>query len=416
MTKDVIHIVNSRALGGGIGTVLDYLQEGLNQSSHYQSVILKTHADDSGRGGYEIRERQQNGQFDEFIYSPTMLQQELARYNIIHIHGIPSYRILEVLDALRKTGKCPKIVDTCHSSVKKELKAQVETAKGNDDGILLEELIQKNILNRPGQFCDNYWGSAIYRQERVMTLADSVQHMNESYKQEIINEYSAWANAHKHTVIHNGVEILPEEALSERPKQKNLLYCGRFAAEKGIDEFIEALPYVFKQHPDTNVKIVGGDSNGEIVHQKREKVIKELKRQLKGDMAYQYAPRIEFTGWVSDKKRIAELYDWCDFVVVPSKDESFCLTIAEALNHRRIPIMTKTPSLQELYLDYGVGSGIDPDERNGQGIAQSVNLALDKIKDPALDEMTKKGRELLKKEYSLNRVLEEQMRNYDQLI
>ena len=32
MTKDVIHIVNSRALGGGIGTVLDYLQEGLNQS------------------------------------------------------------------------------------------------------------------------------------------------------------------------------------------------------------------------------------------------------------------------------------------------------------------------------------------------------------------------------------------------
>ena len=415
MTKGVIHIVNSQALGGGIGTVLNYLQEGLNQTGSYQSTVLKTHADDCGRGGYEIRERRQEGQFDKFIYSPTELQQELAQYDIIHIHGIPSYRILEALDTLREKKRCPKIVDTCHSSVKKELKAYTETAKGSDDGAVLEDLIQRDILNRPGPFCDTYWGSAIYRQERVMTLADSIQHMNTSYKREILDEYSAQANAHKHTVIYNGVKILPEEVLSERPKQKNLIYCGRFAAEKGIDELIEALPFILEQHPEATIKIVGGDVSGEFVHQKQEKVLRELQRQLGQEKMYAYATRIEFTGWISDKRRISELYDWCDFVIVPSKDESFCLTVAEALNHKRIPIMTETPSLRELYLEQEVGLGIDIDERNGLGIAKVVNAALTNIEDQKLDEMTEKGRELLKERYSLEKVLNEQLRRYDQL-
>ena len=46
---------------------------------------------------------------------------------------------------------------------------------------------EHDILNNPSRFADTYWGSAIYRQEQIMTIADSVQHMNEAYKNDIIN-------------------------------------------------------------------------------------------------------------------------------------------------------------------------------------------------------------------------------------
>ena len=119
MANNILHVVNSQALGGGIGTVLDYLDQGLNQTGTYQSSILKTNADDIGRDGYEQVEK--DGMPGNFIYDQKFLEQEISNYDIIHIHGVPSYRILEAIDSLRKKGYCPKIVNTCHSSVKKEV-------------------------------------------------------------------------------------------------------------------------------------------------------------------------------------------------------------------------------------------------------------------------------------------------------
>ena len=413
MKKKIIHVVNNRALNGGIGTVLDYLDEGLRENNLYDSSVLTTYSQDDGKFGYESLKK--NGNFGEHIYNKNFLEQELAQYDVVHIHGIPSYRILEAVEALKGKGQAPKIVNTCHSSVKKELAAHYERSKNTGDGRALERMIDNGILEKPGRYCDNYWGSAIFRQEKVMTLADKVQHMNNAYLDDIVEEYSAHENKDKHSVVYNGIELLNEDELTTRPKDKRLLYCGRFAAEKGIDEFIESLPSIFEKHPDTKVKIMGGDKDGIQVEKYKRKVKEELSHKFGDHLVIDYLDNIDFTGWVTDKKEIKACYEWTDFLVMPSKDESFCLAIAEALNHKRIPIMTDTHSLRDLYLSKDAGLGIDENKRTGQGIADVVNFALDEIDQPWMEIMAETGRELVKENYSLEKVLEQQVRLYESL-
>lgn len=393
MRKNILHIVNSQTTEGGIGTVLNYLDRSLNENEIYQSIILKTSSGELGEGGYEQIEV--NGEKKGFIYEQDSLKQELSTYDVIHIHGVPSYRILEAIESLIDEGYNPKIVNTCHSSVKKEFEAYSEV---NEDNGYKE-----------------YWDSAIYRQERVMTLADKVQHMNYSYLNEIVEEYSAQENKYKHSVVYNGIKIKPDSEITEKPKKKRILYSGRFAAEKGIEELIESLPHIFEEHPDAEITFMGGDKEGEVTDFYQE-IAERLIWETFGEDADYYLDRIYFTGWLTDKEHIEDLYDWCDFLIAPSKDESFCLAVAEALNHQRIPIMTKTPSLNELYLSNGVGIGIDPKNRTGKGIAAVVNKAFSEVKSPEMEANAIRGRKLVTEKYSLEEVMNQQIRLYEELL
>ncbi len=406
MTK-ILHIVNSNVLNGGIGTVLSYLDKGLNKRS-YSSSVMKTYASEMGKFGYEALKGRE---FDSFTHSRKDLQDTLSEQDILHVHGVPSYRMLEALDALRREGRCPKVVNTCHSSVKKELSAHLERCEDANDRTEIEKMIENGMRETPARFVDTYWGSAIHRQGRVMEVADVVQHMNGAYKDEIIAEYAA-RDAGKHVVVYNGVDIIPE--VTARPKKKRVLYSGRFAHEKGIDEFIEALPSILTAHPDTEVKIAGGDRAGITVDKYKKKAEALFQREFGRARSDKHLDRITFTGWV-DSAKMADNYDWCDFLVVPSKDESFCLAIAEALNHERIPIMTRTPALHELYLSHGAGIGIKPEMRNPRGIAETVGWALDSTDPELLDLIAKTGRRLVAEKYSLNKVMEEQMHVYEKL-
>ena len=195
----ILQIVNNRALAGGIGTAIDYLAKP-SLAREYSTAVLTWQADELGREGHEIIKRE-NATFDDVIQSSRFLAQELAQYDLLHIHSIPSYRILEVIDILQQEGRCPKIVNTCHSSVKKELVAHLERSRGTPDGNDVEEMIQQGMMDCSGKFMDTYWGSAIYRQERVMTLADKVQHMNEAYRDNIITEYRAEEVRKKHMLL-----------------------------------------------------------------------------------------------------------------------------------------------------------------------------------------------------------------------
>ncbi|MBT3298170.1 glycosyltransferase family 4 protein [archaeon] len=413
MANNILHVVNSQALGGGIGTVLDYLDQGLNQTGTYQSSILKTNADDIGRDGYEQVEK--DGMPGNFIYDQKFLEQEISNYDIIHIHGVPSYRILEAIDSLRKKGYCPKIVNTCHSSVKKEVEAYLETSDETEDVKCLKDMVDYGLMQDPGRFNETYWGSAIYRQEKVMTFADRVQHMNRSYLDEIVSEYSAEENMFKQRVVYNGIDVIPERKITSRPKKKRILYSGRFAIEKGIEELIESLPKILAEHPDAEIKLMGGDKEGKVTNYYKEKT-EALFRESFGSQASNYLDKINFTGWLTDKQHIEDCYDWCDFLIAPSKDESFCLAVAEALNHQRIPIMTNTPSLNELYLSNNTGIGIEPENRDAEGIANVVNKALSEIGSIAMSENAREGRKLVTERYSLDAVMDQQIRLYEELL
>lgn len=420
--KKVLHIANKNALGGGIGTVINYLREGINQSDEFHAdSLFTTYNHKNHRPG---KTKFAKGLNQEKNISEGELEDLIGNYDVIHVHGIPHYGILEHLQKIKKKkGKIPKIVNTAHSSVKQEFLAQYENAQKNSEEELkkdfkeLKYLKDNNVLKNPSPFADTYWGSAIYRQEQIMSLADSVQHMNEAYKKEIIEEYAASENEEKHKIIPNGVKVINN--YKERPKKKRLLFVGRFAKDKGIDELIDSLPLILEKHPDAEIRLVGGDKSGKLVNKYKEKTKKLIQDHFKGKSTEEinkYLSKIDFTGWVTDKNKLHEHYQWTDYVLIPSKAESFSLSASEALMHKRIPVMTKTKALDDLYISKGIGLGIHPDKRHGEGIAEAIDNILKKDHSEEYDNLTEKGRKFVIENYSFEKMIENQLKSYRELI
>jgi len=432
--KKVLHIVNENALGGGIGTILDYLTEGINKSKEFSSDNLITNyevkrvgKDESGNPKYlsrpkdsKLKIHNSSGKIQE-VQNVTHkdLERLLENYDIVHVHGIPHYGILEHLEKLK--GKHPKIVNTAHSSVKQELLAQYENAKKEGKEYefnSLKYLLENNILNDPTKFEGNYWGSAIHRQEKVMTLGDSIQHMNESYMNSIIGEYHAEENKDKHTVIPNGVKISERET-KKRPQKKRILFVGRFSKEKGIDELIDSIPYILESNPDAEIRLVGGDKEGKLIKEYQNKLnikIKEFIKKNPHKNLEEILGKVKFTGWISDKNELKKHYEWADYVVIPSYAESFSLTASEALLNGRIPVMTATPALKNLYIDKGIGLGIELEKRHGKGIAETMNKILEKDKTNEYDALIEKGKKYVKENYSYKKMIENQINSYKKIL
>jgi glycosyltransferase involved in cell wall biosynthesis len=420
--KRILHIANKNALAGGVGTVIDYLREGVDKSGEFESDALMT--------TYNQRERRQgkatfssSGHSETKHFSESELERLLGEYDVVHVHGIPHYGVVEALQKIKKKEDGPKIINTAHSSVKQEFLAQYDATQKSEDKKMQNEAktlrfyLANNILHDPSKFSDTYWGSAIYRQELIMSLADSVQHMNAAYKDSIIQEYAAEENASKHKVIENGVKV--PSLVTDRPRKKRLLYMGRFSKDKGIDEFVDSLPHIFEEHPDAEVRFVGGDESGRMVSEYKAKVEKKLRDHFGGRAGHdidRMLSRIHFTGWVKKKDELAKHYQWSDYLVVPSTAESFCLVASEALMHGRIPIMTKTKALDDLYVSKGIAFGIDEEKRNGEGIAEAVNKVLDKTESKELDKMAERGRKYAMEHYSFDAMVKKQMNAYNELL
>ncbi len=435
MKKKVLHIVHENALGGGIGTIVDYLNEGINKEKDFSSDTLITNyevrkngKDESGNQKYLSRPKdsklnihgEKGGVKESTLIKHENLENILGKYDLIHVHGIPHYGILEHLESL-KNKKGPKIVNTAHSSVKQEFLAQYENSKREnkkEETESLKYLLENNILNDPSKFGENFWGSAIYRQEKIMTLADSIQHMNESYMNSIINEYMAEENRDKHHVIPNGVKLFRSK-IKERPKKKRILFVGRFSKEKGIDELIDSIPYILEKNPDAEIRLVGGDKEGKVVEEYKQKLRYKINKFIKKNPEKnleEMLDKVKFMGWISDKNEIKKHYEWADYVLIPSYAESFSLSASEALLHGRIPIMTATPALKDLYIDKGIGLGIEPEKRDGKGIGETINKILEKDKTNEYDELIKKGNEYVKENYSYEKMIKNQIDAYKKIL
>lgn len=442
--KKVVHVVSKYAMGGGIGTVVNYLQEGLNSTPDFKSDLLTTSYEQRVKGVsseglpyYEKRVKELNLQTSEGSANmgESDLEKSLSSYDVVHVHGIPDESILRTLKNIKGKSKSPKIVNTAHSSVKQEFLTQYasvmqdwndsEKRKQNpqEEGKLIYEyramkhFMDSRMLENPAPFNETYWGSAIDRQEQIMSLADSVQHMNEVYKQTIIEEYHAHENKGKHIVIPNGVKKI-EGDISSRPHKKRILFVGRFAKEKGIDELIDSLPYLLEMHPDASFRIVGGDPEGKLVEDYKEKARQKISNHFKvtGKALEDILVKVEFPGWISDKQALKQHYLWSDYVIVPSSAESFSLTASEALMYKRIPILTATPALKDLYIDKGIAFGINPDKRTGKGIAETLSEILKDDSSGKNDMVVEKGHKFVNENYSFEKMIASQVGSYKKLL
>lgn len=94
-----------------------------------------------------------------------------------------------------------------------------------------------------------------------------------------------------------------------------VLFVGRVKYQKGVDMLIESIPYVLRNRWDTKFIIAGeGDRRWECESRARELGVSDACR---------------FTGYMADEE-LADLYNACDMLVVPSRNEPFGIVVLEA--------------------------------------------------------------------------------------
>ncbi len=99
----------------------------------------------------------------------------------------------------------------------------------------------------------------------------------------------------------------------------NLLFVGRLERRKGIDTLLETLPQVLREVPDLIATIVGDD-------------VPEMsyRADFEAGPGREFSNRVRFFGRVQDEE-LTCFYAGCDFLVVPSRYESFGLVLLEGM-------------------------------------------------------------------------------------
>lgn len=178
----------------------------------------------------------------------------------------------------------------------------------------------------------------------------------------------------------NGIE-LPSLSPRPAPPARTALYVGRVHPKKGLENLIAAWARAAPSHTGWSLRIVGpGD----------ERYLDQLRRLA----AQSGAPHIAFEGGVYGQDK-QHAYRDADLFVMPTLNENFGMTVAEALAHATPVVCTKGAPWAGLTA-HGAGWWID------HGV-EPLTAALDKamtLDRDALAEMGLAGRRWMADEFS----------------
>jgi len=145
---------------------------------------------------------------------------------------------------------------------------------------------------------------------------------------------------------------LAKEKLNIKEESITLLFRMQKNDFKGADLLLEALPKLKSKHKLTLISV--GEKG----------LLNHLKRQFK---------ILEF-GWVSDDKKLIELYQACDIFLMPSKVETFGMMAIEAMSCKKPVVVLKGTALPEVTAAPEIGVEC---ERNAQSLQKEIQNLID---------------------------------------
>lgn len=138
-------------------------------------------------------------------------------------------------------------------------------------------------------------------------------------------------------------------------------FAARFAAEKGVEYMLEAIPYVLKEFPDIRVLFAGEYKNviGESLFRELEPMMDKCREKL------------IFLG-VLDPQQMADYFRVCDVVVLPSVNstESFGLVQVEAMLSGTPVVASNLPGVRIPTRVTGMGETVPI--RNEVALAEAI--------------------------------------------
>lgn len=236
------------------------------------------------------------------------------------------------------------------------------------------------------------------------SMADRIVVMTSDYA-----EHSAFVQRHraKLAVIPPLVEMPPPEAATaERLAQRYRLagraciaFAARFAAEKGVEYLLDALPRILAEVPDAHIAFTGAykDTVGEAAYHER------LRPQLE-----RYRDRLTFLDLLSPEE-MAAFFSLCRVLAVTSLNstESFGLVQVEAMLSGTPVVATDLPGVRQAVQQTGMGEIVAP--RNPGALAAALVRV---IRDP---ERYRRPRDVVAAAYDLDAAIAQYERLFAEL-
>jgi glycosyltransferase involved in cell wall biosynthesis len=102
-----------------------------------------------------------------------------------------------------------------------------------------------------------------------------------------------------------------------------VLFCGRFAALKGIDTLLAAVPRILDRAQEVRFVVIGGArDDAEVTRHEADRWREETPER--------YHAAVQFTGWL-DRRQIVSWYRAADILVVPSSYDTFPMVVLEGM-------------------------------------------------------------------------------------
>jgi poly(glycerol-phosphate) alpha-glucosyltransferase len=207
-------------------------------------------------------------------------------------------------------------------------------------------------------------------------------------------------------IIPNGVEVPASNAADRMPpwatdmvgNRKVLLYLGRLHPKKGLSILLRGWKEAFKHEKDWILVIAGWDQGGH----RRE--LEQLTRELK------IADSVQFTGPLFGKARDTA-YQNADAFVLPSLSEGQPLVVLEAWSHARPVLMTQECNLPEGFEN---GAAIRM-SATVEGAAEALGR-LFALEESALEEVGRRGRDLVTANFSWSQIASQMFAVYKWLL
>ena len=204
-----------------------------------------------------------------------------------------------------------------------------------------------------------------------------------------------------------GINPTPLAAPSRKEDGKLIVFfVGRLERRKGIENILEAAPYLLEKYPNLEFHLAG---DFEIWDEVLDAPFRH--HFLQQHKNAPWLDRVHFLGKISDDGREQEFAD-CDIFVSPSLYESFGIIFIEAMRYGKPVIGGKVGGMQEIIVDGETGLLSVP------GDTQSFQGCLDRLlQDASLRErMGEAGRKRLETVFTDQIMCEESIRIYREVI
>ena len=274
----------------------------------------------------------------------------------------------------------------------------------------------------PYTFKKKYWKKLPYYKfitERILRNASAI-HYTTKDERDKCHQYLQLRN--KAFIIPNGLNLDEYKFKSNKDgllaiyphlrNKKVILFLGRITWKKGLDILIDAFGKLAMEREEYHLLIVGNDEGRYIEQIKTRIKMRELKyNDLSSEMtAFDDSARVTFTGILQGEKKIMA-FSGSDIFVLPSYSENFGMTVIEAM-------ASGTPVI--ISDQVGLSGDIN---KNDAGIiietsAQSLYNGLMQLaaNEQHRKELSKNGRDMVEKNYSINYVAEKTINIYNKLI